>query len=485
MINSKSKVAAGLFSLVAVCGTVAWFQNMLSLNPSQGTQQLHNHNQHSQNNNHRNRRRLSRARPNGGCHITWPTEPSPGTEITYAASYPGCGARMTWNLVEALTGLLTGDDWNNNGRGSNVVTVKTHYPQSNGILVDFDTQIQRAFIVIRNPMNSIPSFFNHIYEMRNHLPVHSERAPLEEWIKWRNVYLDTEIEEYEKFIIYWMDRYTPENRLLITYEGLTDDVIGAEVTKGLSLFLGQAKGVTTIHPDSVPCIWRAVVKNEPPAQQAAQIMKSQSLASNQPTGMQHSQPQQQGTSSVLLPQPDTNSGLLDQQPLSNSAGMIQDQTTSQSIKQQQQSPLLEQQQESLDSDSDSLDDLIREMETKLADGKKLLQQQQQPNGQRLLRTSQRDQTVPSDLLPSHIPVHEHNRHRRLDPAHHNSQRQGPDVPRPYTPEQLDNMMLMLSKVALRYQNVDARLYHVMMGYYEQIRIAQADLLGPEEGGGFY
>ena len=61
-----------------------------------------------------------------------------------------------------------------------------------------------------------------------------------------------------------MDRYTPENRLLITYEGLTDDVIGAEVAKGLSTFLGQAEGVTTIHPDSVPCIWRAVVKNEPP-----------------------------------------------------------------------------------------------------------------------------------------------------------------------------------------------------------------------------
>ncbi len=284
-----------------------------------------------------------------------------------------------------------------------------------------------------------------------------------------------------------MDRYTPENRLLITYEGLTDDVIGAEVTKGLSLFLGQAKGVTTIHPDSVPCIWRAVVKNEPPAQQAAQIMKSQSLASNQPPGMQQSQTQQQGTSSVVQPQPNTNSGLLDQQPLSNSAGMIQDQTTSQSIKQQQQSPLLEHQQESLDSDSDSdsLDDLIREMETKLAEGKKLLQQQQQPNGQRRLRTSQRDQTVLSDLLPSHIPDHEHDRHRRLDPAHHNSQRQGPDVPRPYTPEQLDNMMLMLSEVALRYQNVDARLYHVMMGYYEQIRIARAALLGPKEGGGVY
>ena len=59
----------------------------------------------------------------------------------------------------------------------------------------------RAFVIIRNPMKSIPSFFNHIYEMRNHLPVHSERAPVEEWVKWRNAYLQIEIDEYKKFIM--------------------------------------------------------------------------------------------------------------------------------------------------------------------------------------------------------------------------------------------------------------------------------------------
>lgn len=219
-MNFKSKVSAGMFSLVAVCGTVVWLQTVRMQTPPtfssstsshsdplllelasptniQETRQLRT-NRHNQ---VLHRRRLSNALPNGGCEITWPTQPPPGTEITYAASYPGCGARMTWNLVEALTGFVTGDDWNNNGLGSNVVTVKTHYPQSNGILVDFDDQIQRVFIVIRNPMKSIPSFFNHIYEMRNHLPVHSERAPLEEWIKWRNAYVDTEIAEYKKFIM--------------------------------------------------------------------------------------------------------------------------------------------------------------------------------------------------------------------------------------------------------------------------------------------
>jgi hypothetical protein len=181
-----SKVAA----VLAICGTTALYNFQLLRDDGEARRPQA-----------RLRRSLSNALPEGGCEITWPQKPPTDVEITYAASYPGCGARMTWNLVEALTGLETGDDWNNNGRGEEVVTVKTHYPQSNGILVEFDDKIKRVFLVIRNPMKSIPSFFNHIYEMRNHLPVHSERAPLEEWLKWRDAYLDLEIAEYMKFIM--------------------------------------------------------------------------------------------------------------------------------------------------------------------------------------------------------------------------------------------------------------------------------------------
>ena len=81
------------------------------------------------------RRRLSVSLPDGGCEITWPQRPKGFIQTSYAASYPGCGARMTWNLVEALTGLWTGDDWDNNNRGKQVVTVKTHYPHDAGRLV--------------------------------------------------------------------------------------------------------------------------------------------------------------------------------------------------------------------------------------------------------------------------------------------------------------------------------------------------------------
>jgi len=313
--------------------------------------------------------------------------------------------------------MWTGDDWNNNGRGSDVITIKTHYPQSNGILVDFDEQIGRAFVIIRNPMKSIPSFFNHIYETRNHLPVHSERAPVEEWVKWRNAYLDIEIAEYKKFICYWMDRYKPEDRLLITYEGITDDVIGAEVAKGLNEFLSQVPGVTTIDRESVPCIWRAVVKNEPPPQQAAQIARLQSQALNQPQNaapvkqqgekqeMQQSMNEQQNDPNAVYVSVEGHAGTNNR--LSNTRMQQPPQLGQASYPQMQQ------------------------------------QERQQQPGVR----------------------------RRLDPGHHNSMRKGPNQPRPYTPEQLDSMMNMLLEVAERYPG-DVRLYHIMMGYYEKIREAR-------------
>ncbi len=190
-----------------------------------------------------------------------------------------------------------------------------------------------------------------------------------------------------------MDRYIPENRHLITYEGLTDDLIGAEVAKGLNEFLGLVEGVDPIEQESVTCVWKAVVKNQPPAEQAAQIAKLQALALNQPQTQQGVNQQGPPFSAPESPEPEQ-------------------------------------------------------------------QQQQQP----LLR-------------------------RRLDPGHHDSQRKGPAVPRPYTTKQLDSMMNMLLEIGERFKAEDVRLYHIMMGYYEKIREARIKMT-PDEAvqqppGGFY
>jgi len=208
------------------------------------------------------RRRLSIALPGGGCEITWPQPPQQPYETAYAASYPGCGARMTWNLVEALTGLWTGDDWDSNNRGKRVVTVKTHYPHDAGRLVPWDDEINRALVIIRNPMHAIPSFFNHIYEMKNHLPVHSQRAPVDAWIEWRDRLAAIQISRFEKFVDYWMERFLhlSDNRIFVSYERLTDDDMGPEEAIRMTRFLGQSEGVTPIDIESVPCVWKAVVK---------------------------------------------------------------------------------------------------------------------------------------------------------------------------------------------------------------------------------
>lgn len=208
---------------------------------------------------------------------------------------------------------------------------------------------------------------------------------------------------------YWMDRYPAKDRLLISYEGLTDDFIGPEVAKGLNDFLGQVDGVDPIESDSVPCVWRAVVKNILPPQQAERIKKLQELAEKieldkiaAETGGQAAAPTQQEGQAA--------------------AGG---------------------------------DDAQAQRDAYLAKTAFDL-----GGGRRALSTA-------GGGTPG--------LRRRLDLGHGNSQRKGPDEPRPYTVQQLDMMMSMLMEVAERYKNEDIRLYHVMMGYYEKIRVERIKL----------
>ena len=82
---------------------------------------------------------------------------------TWQASFPGSGSRMTWSLVEALTGIRTNDDYDSHERGyERVVAVKTHYPVKNARnrFGDLDQLFGRAIVILRNPINAVPSYFN-------------------------------------------------------------------------------------------------------------------------------------------------------------------------------------------------------------------------------------------------------------------------------------------------------------------------------------
>lgn len=204
-------------------------------------------------------RRLSVALPNGGCEVTPAVAPKHAITPTFTASYPGSGAKMTWNLIEALTGLVTGDEWNLNGH-QNMVTIKSHYPHEQGNKFHGAEQIPRAILLLRNPLNAMPSYLNYLYEVENHLGGHSTRAPLEVWIKWRDENFDKEIQTWRQHTEYWMDQYPPDRRLVLSYEGIISDVGGPIFATKLADFLAQSEGVTVIDRESVPCVWETVIK---------------------------------------------------------------------------------------------------------------------------------------------------------------------------------------------------------------------------------
>ena len=322
---------------------------------------------------------------------------------------------------------------------------------------------------------------------------------------------------------YWMDRYAAADRLLITYEGLTDDVIGPEVTKTLNEFLGRVDGVTPIDESSVACVWRAVVKNEPPAQQAEKFKKLQEVAlkeqlegggaaseaaapvaveavqtpvaaNPQPAAAQLT-PEQinvinqdpaaevpvAAAAAAAIPQqtvaiPQQTAAIPQQiAPMQQTQQLApmqqtQPQVTQQFAPMQQTQQLAPMQQETLPPGQSSTG--IQDLEAQI-----LAAQQALAEGQQLVDQQQQQQTP--------------GLRRRLDPGHHNSQRAGPVQPRPYTPEQLDKMMAMLMEVADKYNNTeDIRVYHIMTKYYNEIKVEREKLnspgeLPPEPAGGFF
>ncbi|KAL7536931.1 hypothetical protein ACHAXR_007486 [Thalassiosira sp. AJA248-18] len=250
---------AAAASLLLIVGAASLYMSSNSLIDTP-----HNNNQ---------RRDLSVALPGGGCKVTVaklsPTPIAP----TWQASFPGSGARMTWILVEALTGIRTNNDYDSQERGyENVVVVKTHYPVKNAKhkFAELDPLFGRAMVILRNPINAIPSYFNQMYEQVNHLPTHSTRGPNKDWIKCRDDSkegLAFQLGHYERFVEYWMERY-PERRdlLMVSYEDLTDTNLGPLVTMRIADFVAETEGVNPIAPESVPCVWETVVnyKNDGP-----------------------------------------------------------------------------------------------------------------------------------------------------------------------------------------------------------------------------
>jgi len=196
------------------------------------------------------------------------------TSPTYLASFHGGGGgKVVSNLAQALTGIAATNQVNYARRRINhSVLFETHYPLEGAIKVEGDdNNFRGAILLLRNPVDSILSFFNAFYARKYHYlidfraPAEEQfRASAEDWIRYRDsAQFADQLKAYERFVIHWMNKYKKnrEDLLLITYEGITGGR-GAIFTKQIASYLDKSEGINVIDPDSIPCIWEKFVRDQ-------------------------------------------------------------------------------------------------------------------------------------------------------------------------------------------------------------------------------
>jgi len=194
------------------------------------------------------------------CNVDFTREPTEPIVPVFAASYPGSGSQMTHYLFEGLTGIPAADDWTVKGDDYNRIAIKTHYPAREH-QVEGAGLMDRVILQLRNPLYSLPSHANYMYEHNNGLPDHTVRAPLSFWYDWRNNNFKNEIGLWRKHLEYWVDNYSAleGKRIVVSYERLTDHKMGPIETSRIAAFLGRSKGMKTVSPEIVPCVWDKIV----------------------------------------------------------------------------------------------------------------------------------------------------------------------------------------------------------------------------------
>eukprot|EP00546_Thalassionema_frauenfeldii_P006095 CAMPEP_0178919868 /NCGR_PEP_ID=MMETSP0786-20121207/14680_1 /TAXON_ID=186022 /ORGANISM="Thalassionema frauenfeldii, Strain CCMP 1798" /LENGTH=442 /DNA_ID=CAMNT_0020593855 /DNA_START=192 /DNA_END=1520 /DNA_ORIENTATION=- len=248
------------------------------------------------------RRQLSISLPQGDCIWTegrqLPLDSNPyGTLL---ASYPSGGMRDLWKQVEGLTGIKVGDAyWFG---GEQVGIIKTQYPHYEGIW-SYGATLDQVILLVRNPRWNIPAFHHYLHEVNygqtfeevyEHMyDIFSERSPLEEWIKWRDLNFENELNLWAYFIDFYMEggsQYWEDldvNRVghkplyfrneterpwpmderctdcmncvpakVISYEKLKDNSTGPEELRKIAEALRDKEGMTVISDDSIECIWQ-------------------------------------------------------------------------------------------------------------------------------------------------------------------------------------------------------------------------------------
>eukprot|EP00548_Thalassiothrix_antarctica_P020457 CAMPEP_0194194038 /NCGR_PEP_ID=MMETSP0154-20130528/75362_1 /TAXON_ID=1049557 /ORGANISM="Thalassiothrix antarctica, Strain L6-D1" /LENGTH=475 /DNA_ID=CAMNT_0038918427 /DNA_START=680 /DNA_END=2107 /DNA_ORIENTATION=+ len=152
----------------------------------------------------------------GGGDCEWTGSSPFGSDAdpygTLFVGYPASGMRVTWQQTEGLTGMQVRDDFFEL-QYPKIGLVKTQYPHYEGIW-SYGSDLDQTVLLIRNPRWAIPSYhtlineigYAHSWEVAYEEldNVFTRRAPMSDWINWRDYRLWEEIILWGNYIDFYM-----------------------------------------------------------------------------------------------------------------------------------------------------------------------------------------------------------------------------------------------------------------------------------------
>lgn len=162
-------------------------------------------------------RTLSLNLGGGKCQWTAPDyTPNATKQIfkTLVAGFPGGSKRSVITQIEALTGVSAVDEWPRQAYKENQPFMKTNYPHHEGYWTWGDS-MQQVILVLRNPRYALIEYHDVLYDIdyatnardayARSENLYLNRAPIGDFLEWRDERTAYEIAWYGWFIDYWME----------------------------------------------------------------------------------------------------------------------------------------------------------------------------------------------------------------------------------------------------------------------------------------
>jgi hypothetical protein len=193
----------------------------------------------------------------------------PHQKPLWIPSYPGSGAELFRELTMAITSQPTVDGALLGECSKKFVSCKTHWPTLNYTkrfqdpLLKFNQYSPDVVVLLRHPMDAIPSWYNQIHEVRVKNEFHSTQAPESSWNRW--IQLRSTLRErmalWKEMILYWLliDQRARGHYHVshwVPYEQLVSNITGPEILKRVG---GTFKKAGSPVSEDIECLWRYIV----------------------------------------------------------------------------------------------------------------------------------------------------------------------------------------------------------------------------------